>query len=154
MDATKKKYRKPREMNRTEFFLGVSAMLPLLLGVVPFGLVFGVLGISSGLTETQTILMSSIIFAGASQVVFAQLLAAGSAYFVIASSVALINLRHVLYSASVAEYLKKLSFKWRIVLGYLLTDEAFGAREVLGIVLISLAGASEVISKLFRSRLK
>ena len=86
-------------------------MLPLLLGVVPFGLVFGVLGISSGLTETETVLMSSIVFAGASQVVFAQLWAAGSAYFVIASSVALINLRHVLYSASVAEYLKKLSFK-------------------------------------------
>nr|ADD93636.1 hypothetical protein [uncultured marine bacterium MedDCM-OCT-S04-C694] len=50
-------------------FLGVTAMLPLLLGVVPFGLVFGVLGISSGLTETETILMSSIVFAGASQVV-------------------------------------------------------------------------------------
>ena len=100
-------------------------MLPLLLGVVPFGLVFGVLGISSGLTETETILMSSIVFAGASQVVFVQLWAAGSAYFVIGSSVALINLRHILYSASVAEYLKKLSFKWRIILGYLLTDESF-----------------------------
>ena len=112
-------------MERTEFFLGVSAILPFLLGVVPFGLVFGVLGISSGLTETETILMSSIVFAGASQVVFVQLWAAGSAYSVIASSVALINLRHVLYSASVAEYLKKLNFKWRIVLGYLLTDESF-----------------------------
>ncbi len=100
-------------------------MLPLLLGVVPFGLVFGVLGISSGLTETETIFMSSIIFAGASQVVFAQLWAAGSSYVVIGSSVALINLRHVLYSASVARYLKKLSFRWRIILGYLLTDEAF-----------------------------
>ena len=74
-------------------FISVSAMLPLLLGVVPFGLVFGVLGISSGLSETETILMSSIIFAGASQVVFAQLWAAGSAYIVIGSSVALINLR-------------------------------------------------------------
>ena len=113
------------EMKRKEFLLGVSAMLPLLLGVVPFGLVFGVLGISSGLSETQTILMSSIIFAGASQVVFAQLWAAGSAYIVIGSSVALINLRHVLYSASVAQHLEKLNFKWRIILAYLLTDEAF-----------------------------
>ena len=64
-------------MEQKEFLLGVSAMVPLLLGVVPFGLVFGVLGISSGLSETETILMSSIIFAGASQVVFAQLWAAG-----------------------------------------------------------------------------
>ena len=112
-------------MNRTEFFLGVTAMLPLLLGVIPFGLVFGVLGVASGLTETQTIFMSSIIFAGASQVVFAQLWAAGSAYLIIGSSVALINLRHVLYSAAVSEHLKKLSFKWRVILAYLLTDEAF-----------------------------
>ena len=114
-----------RHVNRTEFFLGVTAMLPLLLGVIPFGLVFGVLGVASGLTETQTIFMSSIIFAGASQVVFAQLWAAGSAYLVIGSSVALINLRHVLYSVAVSEHLKKLSFKWRIILAYLLTDEAF-----------------------------
>ena len=78
-------------MKQKEFLLGVSAMLPLLLGVAPFGLVFGVLGISSGLSETETILMSSIIFAGASQVVFAQLWAAGSAFIVIGSSVALIN---------------------------------------------------------------
>ena len=112
-------------MNRTEFFLGVTAMLPLLLGVIPFGLVFGVLGVASGLTETQTIFMSSIIFAGASQVVFAQLWAVGSAYLIIGSSVALINLRHVLYSVAVSEHLKKLSFKWRVILAYLLTDEAF-----------------------------
>ena len=125
-----KEYLKSGKMNQKEFFLGVTAMLPLLLGVVPFGLVFGVLGINSGLTETETILMSSIVFAGASQVVFAQLWAAGSANFVIASSVALINLRHVLYSASVAEYLKKLSFKWRIILGYLLTDERSEERRV------------------------
>ena len=52
--------------------------LPLQLGVVPFGLVFGVLGIASGLTPLQTILMSSILFGGASQVVFAQLWATGA----------------------------------------------------------------------------
>jgi predicted branched-subunit amino acid permease len=69
--------------------------------------------------------MSSIIFAGASQVVFAQLWATGSAYLIIGSSVALINLRHVLYSVAVSEHLKKLSFKWRVILAYLLTDEAF-----------------------------
>ena len=97
MDAKEKKYLKSEKMNQKEFFLGVTAMLPLLLGVVPFGLVFGVLGISSGLTETETILMSSIVFAGASQVVFVQLWAAGSAYFVIGSSVALINLLSLIH---------------------------------------------------------
>ena len=60
-----------------EFWSGVKQELPLIVGVAPFGLVYGVLGIASGLTELQTILLSSILFAGASQVVFVQLLANG-----------------------------------------------------------------------------
>ncbi|MGB2007764.1 MAG: AzlC family ABC transporter permease, partial [Candidatus Puniceispirillaceae bacterium] len=54
---------------KDEFWHGVRDELPMMLGVIPFGLVFGVLGISSGLTALQTILMSSILFGGASQVV-------------------------------------------------------------------------------------
>ena len=57
-----------------EFWSGVRQELPLIVGVAPFGLVYGVLGVASGLTELQTILLSSILFAGASQVVFVQLL--------------------------------------------------------------------------------
>ena len=55
--------------NMREFLRGIGDQLPLQLGVVPFGLVFGVLGIASGLSPLQTILMSSIVFGGASQVV-------------------------------------------------------------------------------------
>ena len=54
-----------------EFWSGVRDELPLQLGVAPFGLVFGVLGMASGLSALQTILLSSILFGGASQVVFA-----------------------------------------------------------------------------------
>ena len=108
-----------------EFLRGIGDQLPLQLGVVPFGLVFGVLGIASGLSPLQTILMSSIVFGGASQVVFAQLWATGASPLIVGSSVAVINLRHMLYSAAVAKYLRPLSLRWRIILGYLLTDEAF-----------------------------
>jgi len=108
-----------------EFLRGVGDQLPLQLGVIPFGLVFGVLGIASGLSPLQTILMSSIVFGGASQVVFAQLWATGASPFIVGSSVAVINLRHMLYSAAVAKYLRPLSLRWRGILGYLLTDEAF-----------------------------
>ena len=62
---------------RTEFWTGVRQELPLQLGVVPFGLVFGVLGLASGLSPLQTILLSSVLFGGASQVVFAQLWGGG-----------------------------------------------------------------------------
>ena len=110
---------------KEEFWHGVRDELPLMFGVVPFGLVFGVLGIESGLTPLQTVLLSSILFGGASQVVFAQLWAAGVPAFIVGSSVCVINVRHVLYSASVASYLLHLPLRWRVLLGYLLTDEAY-----------------------------
>lgn len=110
---------------RREFLRGIADQLPLQLGVVPFGLVFGVLGVASGLSPMQTILMSSIVFGGASQVVFAQLWSTGASPLIVGSSVAVINLRHMLYSAAVAKYLRRLSLRWRMILGYLLTDEAF-----------------------------
>jgi predicted branched-subunit amino acid permease len=108
-----------------EFWRGVSDELPLQLGVVPFGLVFGVLGMASGLSPVQTILLSSILFGGASQVVFAQLWAAGVPPLVVGGSVGIVNLRHVLYSASMATYLRHLPLGWRVALAYLLTDEAY-----------------------------
>ena len=108
-----------------EFWLGVRHELPLQLGVIPFGLVFGILALASGLTGLQTILLSSILFGGASQVVFAQLWAAGVPPLVVGGSVGVVNLRHVLYSASMAQYLRHLPLRWRILLGYLLTDEAY-----------------------------
>ncbi len=108
-----------------EFWQGVRDELPLMLGVVPFGLVFGVLGVESGLTQIQTILLSSILFGGASQVVFAQLWAAGVPTLIVGSSVCVINIRHMLYSASMASHLRHLSLSWRMLLGYLLTDEAY-----------------------------
>ena len=108
-----------------EFWLGVRHELPLQLGVIPFGLVFGILGLASGLTSLQTILLSSILFGGASQVVFAQLWAAGVPPLIVGGSVSVVNLRHVLYSASMAQYLAHLPLRWRILLGYLLTDEAY-----------------------------
>ena len=109
----------------SEFWAGVSEEVPLIFGVAPFGLVFGVLGIESGLTPLQTILMSSILFGGASQIVFVQLWAAGVPALIVGGSVCVINLRHVLYSASIAAYLRHLPLRWRILLGYLLTDEAY-----------------------------
>ena len=93
--------------------------------VAPFGLVFGVLGMASGLSALQTIMLSSILFGGASQVVFAQLWGAGVPAPVVGASVSVVNLRHALYSASIAPYLRSLPLRWRVPLAYLLTDEAY-----------------------------
>lgn len=87
---------------REEFLAGVRAELPLLLGVVPFGMIFGVLGLAAGLPGWAVVLSSSLIFGGSSQVVFAQLWGAGAPPAVSVATVGVVNLRHLLYSAAVA----------------------------------------------------
>ena len=82
------------------------------------------MAIESGLTVIQAFLMSSIIFAGASQIAFAKLYLFVSPTSLL-TSITAINLRHFLYGVSVNEYLKKLTLKWRIIFSYLLTDEAY-----------------------------
>ena len=107
------------------FKQGVLQELPLQLAVFPFGIIYGVMAIESGLTFLQALLMSSIIFGGASQIAFVQLLSNSTPYGVIVTTVGAINSRHLLYSISMVEYLNKLSLSWRVTLAYLLTDEAY-----------------------------
>ena len=110
---------------RQELLDGIREELPLMLGVIPFGVLFGVLGVEVGLEPIAVFFMSSIVFGGASQIVFTQLVAAGASGGVIASIVGIVNLRHMLYSATMAQYLSHLPRRWKIILSYLLTDEAF-----------------------------
>ena len=113
-------------MKKIEVFKqGIFEELPLQLGVFPFGIIYGIMAIESGLTPMQAFLMSSIIFGGASQVAFVQLISNNIPFGVIVTTVGAINSRHFLYSISMMEYLQSLSLKWRIVLAYLLTDESY-----------------------------
>lgn len=109
----------------TEFRAGIKDCLPLQFGILPFGIVFGVLGVESGLSVWQTFFMSSLLFAGTSQIIFAQLIAIATPLFILLGSVAALNARHLLYSASISDYLRHLPLRWRIILAYLLTDEAY-----------------------------
>jgi len=111
---------------RTEFFAGVRAELPILLGVIPFGLIYGVLAITQAhLPADVALAMSSIVFAGSSQFVGQQLMAVGTPGVVIVLTTFVVNLRHALYSASVAPFVKPLRARWKVLLAYLLTDEAY-----------------------------
>ena len=109
----------------SEFKNGCLQEIPLQLGVFPFGIAYGILGIEVGLTNIQTFLLSIIIFAGVSQIVFAQLFSTFTPSFIIVGTIGIVNLRHILYGVSLSSYLKKLSLKWRVILSYLITDEAF-----------------------------
>jgi 4-azaleucine resistance transporter AzlC len=107
------------------FWAGVRAELPLLLGVVPFGMIYGVLALNAGLTPAPAQLMSSIVFAGSAQFITAQLVRDAVPGLVIVLTIAVVNLRHMLYSASVAPYMRALPMRWKVLLSYLLTDEAY-----------------------------
>lgn len=107
------------------FWEGVRAEFPLLIGVFPFGMIYGALALNAGLSASASQMMSSIVFAGSAQFVTAQLVKDAAPGFVIILTIAVVNLRHMLYSASLAPYLKHLSLKWKILLSYLLTDEAY-----------------------------
>ena len=109
------------------FWAGVRAEFPLLVGVFPFGLIYGALALNAGLSAAAAQMMSSIVFAGSSQFVAAQLIHEAAPGLVIVLTIAVVNLRHMLYSASVAEYVKDLSMKWKMLLAYFLTDEAYAA---------------------------
>jgi predicted branched-subunit amino acid permease len=69
--------------------------------------------------------MSLVVFAGSAQFMLVQLAAANTPIPIMVLSGFIINLRHILYSASIAPFTKKLSVPWKIVLSYLLTDEAY-----------------------------
>ena len=110
---------------RSEFWSGVKAELPILVGVVPFGLIYGILALDAGLTALQTQAMSAVVFAGSAQFIMAQLFAIDTPALVIVITAFLVNLRHALYSASVSPYVKHLPIRWQYGLAYFLTDEAY-----------------------------
>jgi 4-azaleucine resistance transporter AzlC len=104
---------------------GVRAEIPLLIGVFPFGLIYGALALTAGLSPVAAQMMSSILFAGSAQFLTTQLVQGSTPGLVIVLTIAVVNLRHVLYSASLAPYVASLSTGWKVLLSYLLTDEAY-----------------------------
>ena len=108
-----------------EFRQGVLALAPLLIGVAPFGLIYGALALNQGLSPSAALAMSSIVFAGSAQFLLCQLLGLGAPLGVIVAEVGLLNLRHGLYSAALAPRIAHLPWRWKYGLAYLLTDEAY-----------------------------
>lgn len=111
--------------SRVAFLEGVRDMSPMLLGIVPFGIVCGVGAIAAGASPVAALAMSMIMFSGAAQIVATQLLAADAPFAVIVLSCLVVSLRLLMYSAAMAPYLRRLDYRWRNLLSYVLTDQAF-----------------------------
>jgi 4-azaleucine resistance transporter AzlC len=109
---------------------GIVDVSPLMIPVVPFGIIYGVIGMELGIGPYMTLGLSIIIFGGASQIVLLQLFSGGASSLVIISSVAAVNARHILYGAVLSEYISSLRLSWKIILSYVLVDQAFAVSNI------------------------
>ncbi|HRA67216.1 MAG TPA: AzlC family ABC transporter permease [Caldilinea sp.] len=104
---------------------GVKATIPLVVGAVPFGIIFGAAAVNSGLSAGATAAMSAFVFAGSAQFIAAGLVASGAGALIIILTTLVVNLRHSLYSITLAPHMKHLPQRWLVPLGFWLTDESF-----------------------------
>ena len=117
------------ESIRRGMLTGISRAFPIVLGYVPIGLAYGVLAQKAGLSALNTLLMSLIVYAGSAQLIAVGLFAGGAPPLSIILTTFVVNLRHLLFSAAVAPFLKH----WRktdlAVFAYELTDETFAVHS-------------------------
>lgn len=113
------------------FLQGVKDCIPTVLGYLSIGFAAGVIGKTSGLSVMEIVLMSIFVYAGSAQFIMSAMLAAGSPGLAITMTVFLVNLRHLLMSASMAPYFRHLPVWKNMILGAQLTDETFGVASTL-----------------------
>lgn len=114
-----------------ELRAGFRAMVPLWLGVVPFGLVYAVTARDAGLSLLETQALSALVFAGSAQFSAVGLFGAGAGGLAIVLTTFLLNVRHLLYGLSLARSIP-LSRRQVAPAAFLLTDEAFGVATAAG----------------------
>src|SRR5262245_68848 len=111
--------------DRRDIAAGARAMLPWLVGVVPFGLVIGLSAAQASIPTLAGWLTGPLIYSGSAQVAVIQMLDGGAAPLVVILAALVINLRLVLYSAAMARHWRGSPWWWRLVAGYLLVDPSF-----------------------------
>ena len=107
------------------FTRGILDISPHMLSVIPFGIICGAIGVELGFNPYLLYAMSFIIFGGASQIVFLQLLSGGASSLVTVTSVGIVNSRHLLYGAVLSEYLAKLTLIKKLLISYIIADQSF-----------------------------
>ena len=118
---------KPGEFGspRAAWISGATSVTPFLFGTIPFGLVTGIATKAAGLSFEASVAMTLMVFAGTAQISALPLIAAGAPVLVIVLTAFIVNLRFMIYSATVAPYFKDLPLRWKFLIGYFVTDTGF-----------------------------
>ena len=112
-------------MKNSAFLNGIKAMLPIITGVIPFGLVMGTVSATSGLDLLQSIGMNIFVFAGASQLVAVDLMGIKTGIIIVVATALIINLRMILYSAALSDLVKDLPTPMKALVSYWVTDQSY-----------------------------
>lgn len=112
-------------ISRRGFRTGVLAALPVMLATAPFGMIFGVIAVEAGLDITQTLAMSALVLAGASQLAALQLLSDGAPVLLAVLAGAVVNLRMAMYSAALALHWEGAPLWTRALAAVTLHDQSF-----------------------------
>ncbi|HSY27349.1 MAG TPA: AzlC family ABC transporter permease [Burkholderiaceae bacterium] len=113
----------------SSFTSGARDTVPMLVGAAPFGMIFGSLAMTARIAPWQGQLMSLSVFAGSSQFIAVGLMAVNTSMLVIWLATFIVNLRHMLYAATLLPHVRHLPLWWRGSLGFLLTDETFAVMD-------------------------
>ncbi|TYR79756.1 AzlC family ABC transporter permease [Priestia megaterium] len=109
---------------------GITAALPIIIGYVPIAITFGMIGVQSGVSLFHTVMMSILVFAGASQFVGVGMIAAGASSMTIIVTTLVLNLRHFIMSLSLMNKLPFLSLNTKAFLAFGVTDETFAVASL------------------------
>ncbi|MCG0276658.1 MAG: AzlC family ABC transporter permease [Thermosediminibacteraceae bacterium] len=112
-------------LEKRELIFGIKRAAPIVMGYVPVGFALGVLAADAGLSPLQTGMMSLLVYAGSAQFIAVSMLSAGAGYLPIIATTFLVNLRHILFSASLSPYFKEISQKIIPLISFYITDESF-----------------------------
>ncbi len=125
---------------------------PIFLGYLPIGAAFGILATTAGFSVAQAVACSALVLAGAGQFIAVNLLGAGAGLATVVIATTVVNLRYVLFSATLSPYLRDMPLRRQLPLAFTLTDETFGvnvtdlragtadARSMLGVGVVSWLG--------------
>jgi 4-azaleucine resistance transporter AzlC len=114
-----------RSSSLSTFRQGIIDSLPITVSIIPFGAIFGLMSIQSGLTLWQSVLMSMTVYAGSAQFTALSMLAEHANLWAIVLATFLLNSRHFLMGLSVAPYYQSFSLAQVNTLAFFLTDEQY-----------------------------
>ncbi len=112
-------------MRIRSFWAGTKMAIPVVFGFIPVAIAFAIMAADVGMTAAETICMSVMVFAGASQIMSVGMLAEGAGMLAIVIATFMMNLRHFIMGTCIFDKMEKTGIGMKLLCGFGVTDESF-----------------------------